>query len=476
MSVRQFALAKSEAPPSRRGTNSVRYAVTYAAIFFLRAAAKLDRRTLDSKTQGKVKMDAKAAGFESVRAAPPTLTPGQVRLVLFALAVGGFAIGTTEFAAMSLLPYFAATFGITEPVAGHAISAYALGVVVGAPVIAVLAARWPRRRLLLALMACFAVFNVMTAFAPTYETMVAFRFLSGLPHGAYFGVAMLVAASLVPPNARTQAASRVLIGLTIATIVGVPVATWIGQAAGWRFGFGIVGILASLTVLLVWIFVPADRPVEGASMARELGALKRTQVWLTLGIGAIGFGGMFAVYSYLASTLMEVTHVEPSVVPIVLMFFGLGMTIGTFVAAWLADRALMATAGGLLVWSAFWLAVFPFAVGNIYAVTLVVFMIGCGGALGVPLQTRLMDVADDAQTLAASLNHSAFNTANAIGPWLGGLAIAGGYGWSSTGYVGAALALGGLVFWAISMATDPKHGRHIAHHQPEAEPQCAPGE
>lgn len=298
-------------------------------------------------------MEARANGLNTISAASTALTPGQVRLVLFALAMGGFAIGTTEFAAMSLLPYFAATFGITEPTAGHAISSYALGVVVGAPVIAVLAAKWPRRQLLLTLMACFAVANALTACSPTYGMMVFFRFLSGLPHGAYFGVAMLVAASLVPPNARAQAASRVLIGLTIATIVGVPVATWMGQALGWRFGFGIVGLLALLTVFLVWTFVPADRPVEGASMTRELGALRRPQVWLTLAIGAIGFGGMFAVYSYLTSTLIEVTHVEPGVVPVVLVFFGLGMTIGTFVAAWLADRALMATAGGLLVWSAF---------------------------------------------------------------------------------------------------------------------------
>jgi DHA1 family inner membrane transport protein len=415
-------------------------------------------------------MDAKADDFGNVSAASATLTPGQVRLVLIALAMGGFAIGTTEFAAMSLLPYFAQSFGITEPTAGYAISSYALGVVVGAPVIAVLAAKWPRRQLLLALMACFAVANVLTALSPSYGVMVAFRFLSGLPHGAYFGVAMLVAASLVPPNARAQAASRVLIGLTIATIIGVPAATWMGQALGWRVGFGIVGILASLTILLVWSFVPADKPIEGASMTRELGALKRPQVWLTLAIGAIGFGGMFAVYSYLASTLTEVTHVAPYVVPIVLVFFGLGMTIGTFVAAWLADRALMATAGGLLVWSLVALLLYPFATSNIYTVTLVVFMIGCGGGLGVALQTRLMDVAEEAQTLAAALNHSAFNTANAIGPWLGGIAIANGYGWSSTGFVGAALAVGGLIFWAISVATDPAHGRHIAHHHPQPAP------
>ena len=401
-------------------------------------------------------MDVRADALDSVQATRAKLTPAQVNLVHLALAMGGFAIGTTEFAAMSLLPYFAATFGISEPNAGYAISAYALGVVVGAPVIAVLAAKWSRRTLLISLMTLFAVFNVMTALSPTYSSMVAFRFLSGLPHGAYFGVAMLVAASLVPQNARAQAVGRVLIGLTIATVVGVPVATWIGQALGWRSGFGIVGILAGLTVALIWKFVPRDPPVEGASMLRELGALKQPLVWLTLGIGAVGFGGLFAVYTYIATTLTDVTHVPSYVVPIVLIFFGLGMTAGTYLTGKLADRALMPTVGGLLLWILFWLAVYPFSVSNIYAVTLVVFMIGTGGGLGTALQTRLMDVAGEAQTLAAALNHSAFNMANALGPWLGGLAIAAGYGWASTGWVGVALAIGGLGFWVISILADPK--------------------
>ncbi len=412
-------------------------------------------------------MDVRADALDSVRTTRAKLTPGQVNLVHLALAMGGFAIGTTEFAAMSLLPYFAATFGISEPNAGYAISAYALGVVVGAPVIAVLAAKWSRRTLLITLMTLFAVFNVMTALSPTYSSMVGFRFLSGLPHGAYFGVAMLVAASLVPQNARAQAVGRVLIGLTIATVVGVPVATWIGQALGWRSGFGIVGVLAVLTVALIWRFVPRDPPVEGASMLRELGALKRPLVWLTLGIGAVGFGGLFAVYTYIATTLTDVTHVPSYVVPIVLIFFGLGMTAGTYLTGKLADRALMPTVGALLLWILFWLAVYPFSVGNIYAITLVVFMIGTGGGLGTALQTRLMDVAGEAQTLAAALNHSAFNMANALGPWLGGLAIAGGYGWASTGWVGVALAVGGLAFWVISILADPKSLTAPAHHSHE---------
>ncbi|MBP2314694.1 MFS transporter [Azospirillum soli] len=377
-----------------------------------------------------------------------TTHPG---LVMLALAMGGFAIGTTEFASMSLLPYFAHGLSIDEPTAGHVISAYALGVVVGAPIIAVLAARVARRTLLIGLMAVFALANVLSALSPTYGWMIAFRFLSGLPHGAYFGVAALVAASLVPPDRRAQAVARTMLGLTIATILGVPLANWLGQTLGWRWGFGIVGVLALLTVALVWAFAPQDRPHPHASPLRELGALKRRQVWLTLGIGAIGFGGLFAVYTYVASTLMAVTQVSPHLVPIVLCVFGMGMTVGTLAGAWAADRALMPTVGGILLWSAASLALFPFAAGNVWTVSLVVFLIGGGGGLGTALQTRLMDVAEDAQTLAAALNHSAFNAANALGPWLGGMAIAAGWGWTSTGWVGCALALGGFVIWVISL-------------------------
>lgn len=373
-------------------------------------------------------------------------------LVFLALATGGFAIGTTEFATMSLLPYFSKGLGVDEPAAGHVISAYALGVVVGAPLLATLAARLARRTLLLLLMTMFALANGLSALAPSYGSMLAFRFLSGLPHGAYFGVAALVAASLVPPERRTFAVSRVMLGLTVATVVGVPLANWIGQAVGWRWGFGIVAALGFATVALVALFAPHDRPQPGASPLAELAALRLPQVWLTLGIGAIGFGGLFAVYTYLASTLMEVTGVSPSIVPIVLCVFGLGMTAGNLVVPRFADRALMPTAGGLLLWSATSLALFPLAAQNIWTAGLDVFLIGMGGALGTVLQTRLMDVARDAQGLAAALNHSAFNTANALGPWLGGLAIAGGYGWTSTGWVGCALALGGLAIWALAVA------------------------
>lgn len=357
---------------------------------------------------------------------------------------------------MSLLRYFAHDLKIDEPTAGHVISAYALGVVVGAPIIAVLSARLARRTLLIGLMALFAVGNALSALAPTYHWMLAFRFLSGLPHGAYFGIATLLAASLVPTQRRTQAVGRVLAGLTVATIVGVPAANWLGQAFGWRWGFAVVAGLALICAVLIATFAPRDGPPTDASPWRELGALRRPQVWLTLAIGAVGFGGLFAVYTYLDSTLLDVTRASPEIVPGVLAVFGVGMTISNLLIPRYADRALMPTAGALLVWTAAVLALYPLAAAQLWLVTLDVLAIGLGGALATVLQTRLMDVAGDAQSLAAALNHSAFNVANALGPWLGGLAIAAGYGLTSTGWVGSALALCGLVVWAVSYLLAPR--------------------
>lgn len=377
-----------------------------------------------------------------------------VALIHFALAMGGFAIGTTEFATMSLLPDFSEGLGIDAPTAGHVISAYAFGVVVGAPLLAVAAAKLSRRTLLILLMTGFALFNGLSALAPSYHWMLLFRFLSGLPHGAYFGIAALVAASLVPTNQRSQAVGRVMLGLTVATILGVPLANWLGQAVGWRWGFGVVALLALLTVLLIMLFAPRDKPEPGASPLTELGALANRRVWLTLGIGAIGFGGMFCVYTYLASTLLHVTRVSAANLPFVLAVFGVGMTIGNIIVPRFADRALMRTGAALLIGSAVSLAFYPLAAGRFWSICIDVFAIGFAGALGTVLQTRLMDVAGKAQALAAALNHSAFNTANALGPLLGGIAIAAGYGWTSTGWVGAALALGGLGVLGLATLDD----------------------
>ncbi|RDI59151.1 DHA1 family inner membrane transport protein [Microvirga subterranea] len=377
-----------------------------------------------------------------------------VALIELALAVGSFGIGTGEFAIMGLLPNVAEEFGVTTPQAGYAISAYALGVVVGAPIIAVAAAKLARQTLLLALMAVFALGNAVSAVAPGFESFVLLRFLTGLPHGAYFGVAALVAASLVEPKKRTQAVARVMLGLTVATLVGTPIATWFGQALSWRIAFGVVGFLGALTVALIWLFLPKDKVQDGASPLRELGAFRRRQVWYTLGIGAVGFGGLFSVFSYIASTATQVAGMPESAVPAMMALFGSGMIIGNLVGAWFADRNLIGTIAGTLVGSVVVMSVLSLTAENPYLLSVCVFLVGCSVAIGPALQTRLMDVAADAQTLAAALNHSAFNVANALGAWLGGLAIAWGYGFASTGWVGAILAVGGLGVLALSVASE----------------------
>ena len=380
-----------------------------------------------------------------------------------ALGIGGFGIGTGEFVMMGLLPNVAANLGVSVPTAGHIISAYALGVVVGAPLIAVLAARLRRRVLLLALMAFFAVGNFASALTPGYASLVAVRFLAGLPHGAYFGVASLVAASLVPASERARAIGRMMLGLTGATLAGVPLATWIGQTLDWRAAYILVGAIGVLTIALIARWVPRVGPVEGASPARELGALGRKQVWLTLGIGSVGFGGLFCVYSYIAPTLTQVAGLPARYVPFVLTVFGVGMILGNLVGSWLADRALMRTIGGVLIWNALVLSSFSVAAHHVWLATIAVFLIGTGVAIVPALQIRLMDVAGDAQTLAAALNHSAFNIANAVGAWLGGLAIAGGLGWASTGWVGALLALAGLFIFVVSLALEGRSARGRGH-------------
>ncbi|MGO6901155.1 MFS transporter [Rhizobium ruizarguesonis] len=374
-----------------------------------------------------------------------------VALVQLALACGGFGIGTGEFAIMGLLPNVAETFSVTTPQAGYVISAYALGVVVGAPVIAVLAAKMARRTLLLTLMLIFAAGNISSAMAPTFESFTLLRFVSGLPHGAYFGVAALVAASMVPVHRRARAVGRVMLGLTVATLLGTPLTTFFGQSLDWQVAFFSVGVLGLLTVALIWFYVPKDRVSAEAGFLRELGAFRRPQVWLTLGIAAVGYGGMFAMFSYIASTTTEVAMLPETAVPIMLVLFGVGMNAGNFIGSWLADKSLLGTIGGSLVYNIVVLTIFSLTAANPYMLGLSVFLVGCGFAAGPALQTRLMDVDADAQTLAAASNHSAFNIANAIGAWLGGLVIAGGYGFAATGYVGAALSFLGLFVFAASL-------------------------
>jgi len=384
---------------------------------------------------------------------PRIIAPYGAGLADLALAIGGLAIGTGEFASMSILPIVANDLHTTLPNMGHMISAYALGVVIGAPLITIFFARMPRRLMLVCLMLMFAFGNLLAALAPNYGMLIAARFLAGIPHGAYFGVAALVAASMADPDRRGRAVSRVMMGLTVANIIGVPVATWLGQGLGWRSAFLTVGAIGMLTMLLVRIFVPKVAAGDSSPM-RELSVFCRLQVWLTLLMVAIGFGGLFSVYTYVTPTLLEITHVSPWVVSLLLSLIGVGMTIGNVIGGWLADRSRLWTIFGMLVWNAVALTAFSFTCVNVWAVAVNMFAIGAGIAVVPAVQTRLMDVAGDAQTVAAALNHSSFNIANALGAWVGGMAISMGLGLRSTGWVGALLALGGIVVLGISVAVE----------------------
>ncbi|MCV7419244.1 MFS transporter [Mycobacterium yunnanensis] len=379
--------------------------------------------------------------------------PPSVRwLAVMALAIGSFAIGTTEFVAMGLLPDIASSLNITEPIAGHVISAYALGVVVGAPVIASLTAHMPRKALLLGLIALFTVGNLASVLAPSYETLMAARFVSGIPHGAFFGIAALVAAHLMGPKNRAKAVAHVMSGLTVATVLGVPLASFLGQHFGWRSAFALVVVIGLVTLTAIWHWLPDLKSMHVTSALTELSALRRPQVWLSLVLGMVGFGGMFAVYTYVATTLTDVSGLSRGLVPLGLMTFGIGMVVGNLVGGKLADVSVVRALYASLISLGAMLALFVVLVHNPWTALLGLFLIGASGsAIGPALQTRLMDVAHGAQTLAAALNHSALNIANAAGAWIGGLVIAAGYGYTAPAGAGAALAVAGLVVLTISV-------------------------
>ncbi len=371
---------------------------------------------------------------------------------LLALAMGGFAIGTTEFVTMGVLPQIADGIDVSVPTAGHVVSAYAVGVVVGVPLLSIFAAHLPRKGLLLGFMGAYALFNVLSALAPSYGVLMVARFLDGLPHGAYFGIASLVAAGLVSPERRGRAVASVMFGLSVANLVGVPVATWLGQNLGWRATYLAAAGLALLTVALVAVFVPRVPAREGASGRSEARSFfSNTQVWLTMAVGAIGSGGLFAVYSYIGKIVPDVAGLSEQAVPMFVLAFGLGMVVGTPIAGELArwsvfKSLVVGSVAGVLTMVLVWIAA-PHGWWLWPAIFLVTAL---SSVLTINLQMRLMDVAGDAVTLGAAMNHAALNIANALGAWLGGVVIAAGYGYRSTALVGALLALVGLVFLGIS--------------------------
>lgn len=373
-------------------------------------------------------------------------------LALIALALGGFAIGTTEFMTMGLLPDIADGIDESIPTTGHIITAYAFGVVVGAPIIVSLGARLPKRELAIGLILALGVGNAITAVASGYVPVMLARFVAGLPHGAYFGVASLLAASLVRPEFKGRAVSSVMLGLSVATVAGVPASTILGQHVGWRSAYWAVLAIAVAAAAMIYVFVPHSPANSGASLRGELSALKRAQVLFALAAGMVGFGGLFAMYSYIAPIVTDVTDLSSSVIWVFLLFFGLGSVVGSWAAGVLADwnveRAVIA---GFVATIAVLVAFFGLASYAIPAMLLVFGVGALGSIVAINLQIRLMHEAGDAQMLGAALNHSALNIANGLGAYFGGVVIAAGHGYRATSLVGIALATVGLVIFAIGL-------------------------
>ena len=393
-------------------------------------------------------------------------TRARARWALFALAIGSFGIGMTEFVVMGLLPDIARELlpmrwsvdsegAIAQ--SGWLITLYAAGVVVGAPTIAGTVAKYPRHRVMVFLALALTLGNALTLVLPSFELVAASRFLAGLPHGAYFGIGALVAADVLGPGKRAQGVAFVLTGLTIANVVGVPLGTFLGQQFGWRAAFLlVVGIFAAATVAVA-LTVPHHAGEPSRTLRAELRVFRIGQVWFALGIGAVGFGGFFAVYSYVATLVTEAAGSPEWVVPIVLVVAGLGMTIGNLVGGRLADRDLKRSLLGGLVALALVQALLAVTAGWIVTVGLFVFAVGFfSSALSPTIQTRLMDVAGDNQSIAAALNHSALNMGNALGAALGGAVIAAGLGFVAPVWVGVVLAAGGLVIAWSSFAVEAR--------------------
>lgn len=379
---------------------------------------------------------------------------------MIALIMGGFAIGVTEFVTMGLLPQIAAGISEDIPTAGHTISAYAVGVVVGAPLISIVGAKAPRQAMLLGLMAMIVLGNALSALAPNYESLMVARFFAGLPHGAFFGMASLVAVSLAPQGRRGRAVGTVMLGIPFANVLGVPAATWMGQAYGWRSAYWAVAVIGVITVVLIMVWVPRTQADPTQDWRREIAAFRSTQVWLTLAIGAIGFGGMFAMYSYIAPTVTEVTGRPESWVPLFLLSFGIGMIVGTKLGGYLADWSILRSLviNGVIMTSL--LAAFSLTAQWTIPALITVFAISVAtGAWVIGLQMRLMSVAGPARNLGAAMNHASLNFANALGAFLGGSVIAAGYGYQAPSLVGAALAAAGLVVLAVSVLV---HRRDVA--------------
>ncbi|GAA3996363.1 MFS transporter [Streptomyces plumbiresistens] len=394
-------------------------------------------------------------------------------LALLALAVGAFGIGTTEFVMMGLLPDVAADLNISLPDAGHLVSAYALGVVVGAPLLAAVTARMSRRKVLIGLMVLFVAGNALSAFAPDYHWLLAARFLSGLPHGAFFGVGAVVATTMVAPERKARSVSLMFLGLTVANIAGVPVATLMGQQLGWRATFLGVSTIGVVAIAALAKLIPHDDAhAPRVGVRGELAALRSLPVWLALGTTVAGFGALFAAYSYITPMLTDAAGFADSSVTLLLALFGVGATAGNLLGGRLADHSLRGTLFGGLTALVAVLALFPLLMSAEWSAGTAVVLLGTAAFVtGSPLQLMVMEKASAAPSLASSANQAAFNLANAGGAWIGGVALAAGFGVTSPALAGAGLAVLGLAVAGAAAVVDRRRvvapqGRLVATHVP----------
>ena len=370
-----------------------------------------------------------------------------MKKALLALAIGGFGIGMTEFVIMGILPEVAGDLDISIPTAGHFISAYALGVVVGAPLLTAFGNKWPPHKVLLALMMWFTVFNTLSAFSSSYEILMIVRFLSGLPHGAFFGIGAVVAGKLAKPGKEAQAIAMMFTGLTVANVIGVPFGTWLGQNFYWGVAFLAVGVVGILALISIKLWMPVLEMPKSNGFKDDLKILKKPELWMVILLTTIGTGGFFAWYSYIAPLITDVAGHDEGILTYAMILAGLGMVAGNFVGAKLAEwfnpinaviisLVLMVTAllsNTFLAYDQLWVLVMTFII------PLIAFCIA------TPIQMAVINSAKGSEMLGSSLNQSAFNMGNASGAYLAGLPIAFGYGIVSAQYVGAAMAGMGIL-------------------------------
>ncbi|KJF20753.1 MFS transporter [Rhodococcus sp. AD45-ID] len=377
-------------------------------------------------------------------------------LGLIALAMGGFGIGLTEFVIMGLLPEVSADFEVTEAVAGYLISGYALSVAIGAILVTAAVIRFERKKVLLSLMVLFIIGNLMSALAPSYEVMMGGRIVAALCHGAFFGIGSVVAAGMVAPDKRAGAIAMMFSGLTIANVLGVPFGTMLGQQFGWRSTFWAITVIGIVALIGIAVLVPTTpAPTAGGGLRGELGAFRNKQVWLSIAITILGYGGMFGAFTYIAFTLTEVSGFAASSVPWLLILFGSGLFVGNVLGGKAADRSLTKALVWILAILTIVLIVFAATAESKVMTVISLFFMGAFGFATVPgLQMRIMNYASEAPTMASGANIAAFNVGNALGAWLGGLTIAAGLGFTSPIWMGAAVTVVGLVVLLLASSMD----------------------